>query len=73
MAHYSDKTFQCSDSRPGMESVLPVVCSQHVSTKASLVFHDKRRGNSYSHIRNCYFVMPVHLHSNTGRTPPHSQ
>ncbi len=72
-AHYSDKTFQRSDNRPGMESVFPVVCSQYVFTKASLVFHDKRRENSYSHVCKCYFVLPVHLHSNTGRTPPHLQ
>lgn len=53
-----------------MESVFPVVCSQYVSTKASLVFHDKRRENSYSHIYKCYFVLPVHLHSNIDQTPP---
>lgn len=71
-AHYSDKTFQSSDGCPGMGSIFPDIYLQYVSTKASLAFHNNRRGNGYSHFRECYFVLPIHLHSNNVWTPPRS-
>lgn len=49
----------------------PFVCS--TSPWKHLLFFMIRVGeNSYSHIRECYFVLLVHLHSNIDQTP-HSQ